>query len=178
MFPNEPLELGDDLSVAPERQVGFQRRSRAARRSVPASGGSRAARSPRRRDPRAAHRARGRQRRKSRARRSGAACSASSNSRSKRKRSSSSGATRMRYPDSRVMIVSPLPRCLRSCDTWYWRAFAAARGGRAPQSASISRSTDTTSFAFVNRTARASAASSRGAQSLARPRPPRAARES
>ncbi len=38
----------------------------------------------------------------------------------------------------------------RSWETWYWSAFAAARGGCAPQSSSISRSAETTSLAEVS----------------------------
>src|ERR687892_519268 len=43
---------------------------------------------------------------------------------------------------------------LRSCETWYCRALAAVRGGRAPHNSSIKRSVETTSFARVGSGAR------------------------
>src|SRR5918996_4936229 len=47
--------------------------------------------------------------------------------------------------------MRPGPSVLRSRETWYWSALAADRGGREPQSSSISLSAETASFAEVSR---------------------------
>jgi hypothetical protein len=92
--------------------------------------------------------------RRSRAACSGVAACASSTSLSNRSKSSSSAPTRIRYPGSRVTIGSAGASAFRSCETWYCSALAAFAGGCSPQSSSMSRSADTTSFARVRRIAR------------------------
>ena len=48
----------------------------------------------------------------------------------------------------------PGSSALRRCDTYPWTMFAAESGGDSPQSSSISRSSDTTSFACTRSSAR------------------------
>src|SRR5215218_7845522 len=83
----------------------------------------------------------------------GDALCASPSSRSNRVRSSSSGPTRRRYPGSCVTTTSAGASALRSCETWYWSAFPAWAGGPSGQSASMSRSAETTSLARVSSSA-------------------------
>jgi hypothetical protein len=60
--------------------------------------------------------------------------------------------TRTRYPGALVSTRS-LPNNLRSCETYTCTALPAVSGGPSSQSASTSRSTDTTRFAFSRSTA-------------------------
>ena len=146
---DQRLELGDEIAMAPEREVGLDpvlerrqpqllqprspqlaRTPRSARPRRPAHATARAPRessTPPRRPPPAASSDRPRATRSS-----------------NRSRSSSPDARRSRYPGPSRSIRSGPSRRRNPC-TCTCRAFTAAAGGRSPHSASISRSRDTTS---------------------------------